>query len=67
MVGDYFEGVNTEKFEKWLKRVVGQDDRYKHLLIEGADYEEERLDFYVYFGKGLSPWQALQEEYQEHG
>ncbi len=65
MIGDYFEGVKAEWFEKWLKRLVGQDDRFKHLLTEDAEYERE--PFYVYFEKGLSPWQALQEEYQEFG
>jgi len=65
MLGTYFEGIKSEAFEKWLKRVVGRDKRFKHLLV--PEYEEERLDFYGYFEKGLSPWQALQNEYNEYG
>lgn len=65
MVGTFFEGFKKEQFEKWLKKVVGQDKRYKHLLI--SEFEEERLDFYNYFSRGLSPWQALQKEYHEYG
>ena len=63
--GGYFEGVKSEVFGKWLKRVVGRDKRFKHLLV--SEYEEERLDFYGYFEKGLSPWQALQNEYNKYG
>lgn len=65
MIGDYFEGVQAEQFEKWLKRIAGLDDRYKHLLL--PEYEEERQAFYNYFERGLSPWQTLQEEYQQYG
>jgi len=65
MVGTYFEGIKKPQFEKWLKRIIGLDDRYKHLL--NSDYEEERLSFYVYFDKGYSPWRALQEEYRKYG
>lgn len=65
MVGDFFEGSKKEQFESWLKNVVGRDDRFEHLLI--PEYEEERLDFYNYFLKRLSPWQALQEEYRKYG
>lgn len=65
MVGTYFEGNKKSQFEKWVKRVVGMDDRYEHLL--STDYEEERLDFYMYFNKGFSPWKALQEEYRKYG
>jgi len=25
MLGTYFEGIKSEAFEKWLKRVVGRD------------------------------------------
>lgn len=65
MTGDFFEGDKKEQFKRWLRRVVGQDDRFKHLLE--PDYEEERLDFYNYFEKNLSPYQALQEEYRKYG
>lgn len=65
MVGDFFDGVKKEQFEKWLKQVVGHDDRYAHLLQ--PDYEEERLNFYNYFKRGFSPWHALQEEYRKYG
>ena len=65
MIGDFFEGVKDEQFEKWLKRVVGRDDRFKHLIL--PEFEEERLYFYNYFDRGLSPWQALQQEYQKYG
>ena len=65
MIGNYFEGVKAEQFEKWVKRIVGQDDRFKHLL--NPEFEEERLDFYNYFDLGLSPWQALQQEYKQYG
>jgi len=65
MTGTYFEGVKKNQFEKWVKRIVGADDRYAHLLH--PDYEEERLPFYTYFEKGLSPWAALQKEYEQYG
>jgi len=65
MVGTYFTGLKAEQFEKWLKQVVGRDDCFKYLLI--PEFEEERLIFYGYFEKGLSPWQALQREYYEYG
>ena len=65
MVETYFEDIKKSQFEKWVKRVAGLDDRYKHLLH--PDYEEERLAFYIYFDKGLSPWAALQEEYRQYG
>lgn len=65
MAGDFFEGLKKEQFERWLKKVIGRDSRYKHLLI--PEYEEERSAFYMYFMKRLSPWQALQEEYQKYG
>jgi len=61
----YFEGLKAEQFEKWLKRVAGRDNRFKHLLV--PECEEERQSFYGYFERGLSPWQALQNEYQEYG
>lgn len=54
----------AERFNEWLKQVVEQDDRFKHLLVPG--FEEEHLDFYNYFERDLSPWQALQEEYQRY-
>ena len=63
MIGDFFEEVKSEQFESWLKKIIGRDDRFKHLLM--SEYEEERLGFYNYFLKRLSPWQALQEEYQK--
>jgi len=65
MIGDFFSGVKSEQFEKWLRRLVGIDNRYKHLLLE--DYEEERIDFYIYFQSKMSPWKALQEEYRKYG
>ncbi len=65
MVGDFFEGLKKEQFEAWLKKVVGRDDRFKHLL--DPEYEEERADFYNYFLARFSPWQALQEEYRKYG
>ena len=65
MTGDFFEGNKKEQFKLWIKKVIGQDDRFKHLLE--PDYEEERLDFYNYFEKNLSPYQALQEEYRKYG
>ena len=64
MVGDFFEGIKKKQFESWLKKIVGRNDRFKHLL--DSDFEEERLDFYNYFLKQLSPWQALQEEYRKY-
>ena len=63
MIGDFFERVKNEQFESWLKKIIGRDNRFKHLLM--PEYEEERLVFYNYFLKQLSPWQALQEEYQK--
>lgn len=65
MIGDLFEGVINDQFESWLKRIADRDDRFEHLL--NPEYEEERADFYRYFSKNLSPWQALQEEYQKYG
>ena len=65
MIGDIFDGWKKAQFVLWLKKVVGRDDRFKYLLE--PDYEEERLDFYNYFEKHLSPWQALQEEYRKQG
>lgn len=65
MIGDFFEGTKGEQFESWLKKVVGRDDRFAHLLI--PEYEEERADVYKYFLKKMSPWQALQEEYRKYG
>ena len=62
---DFFEGTRKESFEAWVKQIVGRDERYSHLLI--PEYEEERADFYVYFLARMSPWQALQEEYQKYG
>lgn len=67
MIGTYFKKLKAKKFKKWLIQVVAHDERYKHLLFTGQEYEEERLDFYKYFERGLSPWQALQEEYWEYG
>ena len=64
-VGNYYEGMKQEAFTKWLRRVVGRDDRFKHLLE--SDYEEERLSFYGYFDMDLSPYQALQKEYLKYG
>ena len=64
MLGDYFEGEKNERFERWIKKIVGQDDRYKHLL--SPECEDERLDFYAYFSRGVSPWRALQEEYRKY-
>jgi len=61
----YFEGLKAEQFERWLKQIIGRDNRFKHLLI--PEYEEERLDFYIYFEKGFSPWKALNEKYQQYG
>ena len=65
MVGDFFEGTKADQFEDWLRRVVGRDDRYSHLLDE--DFEDERTAFYAYFDAKKSPYQALQEEYQKYG
>ena len=65
MVGDFFEGIKKEQFESWLKKIVSRDDRFAHLLT--PEYEEERADFYTYFLKHLSPWQALQKEYRKYG
>ena len=65
MVKDFFEDIKGEQFEKWLKRIIGRDNRFAHLLI--TEYEEERIDFYNYFLKKMSPWQALQEEYRKYG
>jgi len=60
------EEREKERFEKWLRRVVGRDDRFKHLLEK--DYEEERADFFIYFSTyKMSPHQALQEEYDKFG
>ena len=65
MVGDYFEGVKADAFERWVKQLVGQDDRFEHLL--SPECEDERTEFYAYFDKGFSPWRALQEEYRKYG
>ncbi len=65
MVGDYYEGEKAVQFERWLRQIAGRDDRFTHLLI--PEFEEERQDFYNYFDRKLSPWQALQEEYQKYG
>jgi hypothetical protein len=54
-----------EKFENWIRCVVGRDNRYIYLL--DPKYEEERDAFYLYFSKGYSPWKALQEEYRLYG
>ena len=34
----FFEPTTAEAFQKWLRRVVGRDDRYAHLLL--PEYEE---------------------------
>jgi len=65
MIGNFYTGQKARAFEKWIRRVVGHDNRYSHLLEN--DYEEERLGFYGYFDKGFSPWRALQEEYRNYG
>jgi len=53
------------EIQKWLKRVVEEDGRFERLL--NPKYEEEREDFYFYFLLGLSPRQALQQEYDKKG
>ena len=64
-IGDFFEGLKKEQFECWLKKVIGQDNRFSHLL--DSECEMERLNFYKYFDKKMSPWQALREEYRKEG
>jgi len=64
MIRTYFDEERGERFERWLRKIVGRDSRFKHLLM--PDYEEERLNFYNYFDGGLSPWQALQKEYERY-
>ena len=63
MVGDFFEGLRKKQFESWLKKIIGRDDRFAHLL--DYEHEEERTDFYECFLKKMSPWQALEEVYRK--
>jgi len=52
-------------FEDWLFEVSDIDDEFFHVVYE--KYEDERAAFYKYFKSNLTPWQALQKEYELYG
>lgn len=52
-------------FEDWIEEIIKRDNNYSHLKDDS--FIDERLDFFVYYKMGWSPYMALQEEYRQYG